>query len=354
MKLKLKLLAACLKMFFREKEAVFWTLFFPIFMIVLFGFVRFDSFGRVETGVVNLGGAEAKQILDPLSKIETIRIHQGSKENEMKELTKGERDIVIIIPENYRSNTNEKVEAYLNDAKPQEARLGLLLLQQTLDQEVLNKTQTARTVLEARSVRGRKLTYMDFLIPGILAMSVMQMGVFSVAFVFVDLKKRGILRRIRVTPINPNDFIAAQVLTRLIVLMLQIMLMVAVGMLFFKLHFTGNLLNLFAVGVLGAVVFLAIGFAVAGVSKSEEQVAPLANVIVCPMMLLSGIFFSRNNLPGFVKSITNFFPLTYLADAMRSISIDGATLSTVFPQVAGLFVWAVLACIIAVKMFRWE
>ena len=90
-------------------------------------------------------------------------------------------------------------------------------------------------------------------------MSIMQTGVFSVAFVFVDLKKRGILRRLRVTPINPNDFIAAHVVTRLIVLMMQIVLMVVIGMLFFKLQFSGNLLNLFAVGTLGAVVFLATG-----------------------------------------------------------------------------------------------
>jgi ABC-2 type transport system permease protein len=323
-------------------------------MIVLFGFVRFDSFGRVETGVVNLAGSQATGIIQPLSKIETIRIHNGSKESEMKALEKGERDIVIIIPSTYSSTSNAKVEAYLNDAKPQEARLGLLLLQQTLDQHVLNKTHVARTTLDARSVRSRKLTYMDFLIPGVLAMSIMQMGVFSVAFVFVDLKKRGILRRIRVTPMNPNDFIAAQVVTRLTVLMMQIVLMVAIGMLFFKLHFSGNLISLFIVGILGAIVFLAMGFAVAGVSKSEEQVAPLANVLVFPMMLLSGIFFSRSNLPGFVKSITNFFPLTYLADAMRSIAIDGANLISVGNQIIGLVVWAVISCVIAVKMFRWE
>jgi ABC-2 type transport system permease protein len=130
--------------------------------------------------------------------------------------------------------------------------------------------------------------------------------------------------------------------------------MVAVGMIFFKLHFEGNLLNLFAIGILGAIVFLGMGFAVAGVSKSEDQVAPLANLLVFPMMLLSGIFFSRSNLPGFIHSITNFFPLTYLADAMRSIAIDGANLISVWPQIIGLTVWAVLSIIVAVKMFRWE
>ncbi len=195
---------------------------------------------------------------------------------------------------------------------------------------------------------------MDFLLPGVLAMSIMQMGVFSVAFVFVDLKKRGILRRLRVTPINPNDFILAQVVTRLLVLLLQIVVLVAAGVLFFHLNFTGNFLDMFIVGILGAVVFLGMGFAIAGVSKSEDQVAPLANVLTLPMLLLSGVFFSRANLPGFVHAITDYFPLTYLADALRGIAIDGARLPQIWPQMTGLAVWAVLSCALAIKLFRWE
>lgn len=352
MRLKLKLFAACIKMFFREREAVFWTFFFPIFMIVMFGFIRFDSFGRVETGIVNsTGNAESIQ---PLKKIQTIRIHEGSKDSELQALKKGERDLVIVVPQNYDPSAGGKIEAYLNDAKPQEARLGLMLIQQTLDENVLRNVHANRTVLEENSIRGRKLTYMDFLVPGVVAMSIMQAGVFGVAFVFVDLKKRGILKRIRVTPINPNDFIFAYVISRLIVLMMQMVVMLGIGIVFFHLHFTGNLLNLFIVGTLGAVVFLGMGFAVAGISKSEDQVAPLANMVVFPMMVLSGIFFSRSNLPSFVYAITNFFPLTYLADAMRSIAIEGSPLHGVFTQIIGLAIWAVVSCVIAVKMFRWE
>jgi ABC-2 type transport system permease protein len=352
MRLKLKLLAACTKMFFREREAVFWTFFFPIFMIVMFGFVRFDSLGRVETGLVNSGGnADAIQTL---KKIETIRIHEGSKDSELEALKKGERDLVVVVPQNYDRSAGGRIDAYLNDAKPQEARLGLMLIQQSLDESVLQKVHANRTVLEAQSIRGRKLTYMDFLIPGVVAMSIMQAGIFGVAFVFVDLKKRGILKRIRVTPINPNDFIFAYVISRLFVLMIQMVLMVGLGIVFFHLHFTGNLLNIFVVGTLGAVVFLGMGFAVAGVSKSEDQVAPLANMLVFPMMVLSGIFFSRSNLPAFVYAITDFFPLTYLADALRSIAIEGSPLHGVFKQMIGLAVWAIASCVIAVKMFRWE
>jgi ABC-2 type transport system permease protein len=211
-----------------------------------------------------------------------------------------------------------------------------------------------RSVVQAQPVKSRKLSYMDFLVPGILAMSIMQMGIFSVAFVFVDLKKRGILRRLRVTPVNPNDFIFAQIVTRLLVLLMQIVTLTAVGIFFFHLNFTGNLLNMFVIGVLGAIVFLGMGFAIAGISKSEEQVAPLANVITMPMLLLSGVFFSRTNLPGFAHAVTNYFPLTYLADAMRSVAIDGSSLIQIYPQLIGLLVWCAVSTALAVRFFRWE
>jgi ABC-2 type transport system permease protein len=211
-----------------------------------------------------------------------------------------------------------------------------------------------RLMVTTQSIKSRNLTYIDFLLPGVLSMSIMQMGVFGVAFGFVSLKKRGILRRLWVTPIHPNDFIVAQVITRLIMVMLQTFLMIGIGVYFYHLHFLGSFLDVLVVGTLGAVVFLAIGFALAGISKSEDQVAPMANVIALPMMLLSGIFFSRSNLPGAIHTITGFFPLTYLADGMRSIAIDGASLMQIWPQLVGLAVWSVISVFIAVRMFRWE
>jgi ABC-2 type transport system permease protein len=108
------------------------------------------------------------------------------------------------------------------------------------------------------------------------------------------------------------------------------------------------------IGALGAIVFLSMGFALAGISKSEDQVAPLANIITLPLLFLSGIFFSRSSLPGFLHRVTDFLPLTHLADAMRSVAIDGASLVDVAPQLLGLAVWSILACILAVKLFRWE
>jgi ABC-2 type transport system permease protein len=356
MRLKWKLTVASTKMFFRQKEAIVWTLLFPLFIVVLFGFVKFDGIGRMHLGVVNEAGANGAQLLGKLSGVKTFEIAEGPRDAEVAALGKGERDIVLVIPKGFTPGGAEALTAYADpEARPRETQLAVLVLQRVLDEDAFAAApQVRRSIVSMEPVKTRNLTYMDFLLPGVLSMSIMQMGIFGVAFSFVSLKKRGILRRLWVTPINPSDFIFAQVATRLLTLMVQMTVMIGVGVLFLNLHFIGNFLVLYLLGILGAVVFLGIGFALAGISRSEDQVAPLANVITLPMMALSGIFFSRTNLPGFLRVLTDYFPLTYLADGVRSVAIDGATLSQVLPQVTGLAVWAVITCGIAVRLFHWE
>ena len=355
MRLKWKIFVASLKMFVRQREAIIWTLLFPLFMIFLFGFVKFDGIGRLDLGIVNEAGPAGTKLVEALKGVKTLKVKEGERQAEMTELEKGERDMVLEIPRNFSPGTQATLSVYYNDARPQEAQLGQLVLQRVLDEITFaGHPPPERITLDAVPIKSRNLTYIDFLLPGVLSMSIMQLGIFGVAFGFVQLKKRGILRRLWVTPIRPSDFILGQVTMRLLVVMVQICIIIGVGIWFFHLHFIGSFLELFLVGVLGGVVFLSIGFALAGISKSEDQVAPLANVISLPMMLLSGVFFSRTNLPGIIHTITDFFPLTYLADGMRSIAIDGATLGEVGPQLLGLGIWCIISCAIAVKMFRWE
>jgi ABC-2 type transport system permease protein len=262
---------------------------------------------------------------------------------------------VLVIPTNYAAASSNEFIAYTNDAKPQETGLGSLILQRVLDEITFeNSPIVGRMKVYAQPMKSRNLTYFDFVAPGILSMSIMQLGIFGVAFGFVAMKKRGILRRVFVTPIRPSDFIIAQVAMRVVLVMMQIVIMTLVPYFFLNLHFIGSFWEMFVVGILGAIVFLSLGFAIAGIGKSEDQVAPLANIIAMPMMMLSGIFFSRNSLPGFARAVVDYFPLSFLADAMRAIAIDGATLGQVFPQIIGLGVWCVIAVAIAVKMFRWE
>ena len=355
MRLKLKLTVASLKIFIRQREAIIWTLLLPVFMIVLFGLVDFDGVGRLSVGVVNEAGEAGLKLVSRLEEVRTVQVTNGERDQELKKLMDGERDLVLVIPSGYVPGaTSILPAAYVNEASPDEAELAMMVLQNVVDHMPGSQHTDQAGVLNPVRLRGRNLSYIDFLIPGIIGMSIMQMGIFGVAFSFVSLKKRGILRRLSVTPIRPNDFIVGQIFMRLVVVLLQISLLVAVGVLFLDLHFAGSLLEMFVIGMLGAFVFLSMGFAIAGVSSSEDQVAPLSNIVAMPMILLSGVFFSRVGLPGVVHTITDFLPLTYLNDGLRAIAIDGAGLADVLPNLAGLSVWCVLSCGVAIFLFKWE
>ncbi|HTP12187.1 MAG TPA: ABC transporter permease [Bacteroidota bacterium] len=352
MRLRLHLMIAALKMFARQREAILWSILLPLFMIFLFSFVNFEGLGTVTLGVVN--NSQDTVLISQLRAIKTLKLVPGTEADELVQLKKGERSLVLVLPPAFQPWNQDSITLYLNANKPVETQAGKIMIQRVLDELVLRKNAIPRPVIRTESMNTLNLSYLDFLLPGILAMSIMQGGIFGVAFSFVLLKKRGILRRMLVTPMSPADFIYSQVAMRLVVLMGQIAIMVYAGMWVFKIHFVGSLLNMLVVGILGGIIFLAIGFALSGISKSEDQVAPLANIITLPMLFLSGVFFSRSSLPGFAHTITAFFPLTYLTDGLRLISTEGASLTAIWPQIAGLLVWVVITVFLAVKAFRWE
>ncbi len=274
---------------------------------------------------------------------------------ELGELQKGERDLVLVIPGSVSSADSNSILVYTNEERVQETQIGVLVLQRLLDERLLQRTPLAgRTIVRAQPVKSRNLTYIDFLLPGVLSMSIMQMGIFGVAFSFVSLKKRGILRRLSVTPIRPVDFIVAQVATRVAVLMLQIALMVAAGMLFLHFHFEGNLFSMFLIGILGAIVFLSIGFAIAGVSKERGSGRSARKYHHAAPAVPLRHFLQSIQSAGFFTADYRLLPLTHLVDAMRAVAIDGATLLGVGPQLLGLVIWGILTCLVAVKLFRWE
>ena len=355
MRLQWKLTVASLKMFTRQKEAIIWTMLLPLFMVFLFGFVSFEGLGKIRIGVAGGEDEPAGQLVGRLGEIRTVQVTRGAESSELEQLMAGKRHLVLVIPEEFDAAKGKELRVLVNDGTPEETQLGLLILRKVLDDETFRMhTAPDRVPMTLQSVASRRSSYIDFLLPGVLSLAIMQSGIFGVAFGFVALRKRGVLRRLSVTPMRPQDFIAAQVTMRLMVLLAQIVVLVGVGIVFFDLRFMGSLLDLFAMGLLGGAVFLAIGFFLAGIARNEDQVVPLANVVSLPMMLLSGVFFSRANLPEPVRLVTEFFPLTYLADGMRSIVLEGSTLPTLWLQLAGLGLWSIVSVWAAVKVFRWE
>jgi ABC-2 type transport system permease protein len=185
-------------------------------------------------------------------------------------------------------------------------------------------------------------------------MTIMQSGIASVAFAFVVQRERGVLRRVMATPISRRSFLAAHVLQRLVTLIVQVLILLGVAVLMFKVSVVGSMAALLLVAVLGAAVFLCLGFAVSGIVATENAVPPVTQIVTLPQMFLSGVFFSKDAAPAFLRPVSEVLPLTFLNDALRSVSAQGATLPQIGPQLLGLVVWIAVSFFLAFRFFRLE
>ena len=354
----LVLTVASMKMWFRDRQALFWNLFLPLLLMVIFGLFNFGSFGQIDLGVVDhAANRESRALVALLEASEGFNITPGdSEDSEIQAVGAGKRDLVLIIPANFTVEGDPvPLKVLYNQGRPRESDVGQAVLSRILDEMTFQFGDASRLfVFHAEPVDSRRLRYIDFLTPGIIALAIMQMGLFSVAFAFVQLKRQGILRRMFATPVSPASFLVSYSATRLVVSIMQTLILIGVAVLLFDVQVVGSILSLLAVTLLGAAVFITLGFAVSGWARTEEVAAPLANVVSLPMMFLSGIFFPREVMPEFLQSVTDYLPLTYLADAMRSISVDGAALWSQWYNLAGLAAWLVVSFALAVWLFRWE
>lgn len=360
----ISLTIASLKMFYRNKIAIYFSLFVPLLIIVIFGFLV-NNTTKLNIAIVdNANNTSSQQLVSTIKAISSFNISSGSYDNELSRLKNGDEDLVIVIPDTFNiltTTSNKPITAYYDKAKQQNSQPAILVLNNILTQynEKLFSANTRIQIpqlisLSSQGIETNNLSTIDFLIPGIIAMSIMQMGLFSVSFAFTTMKKTGALKRLQATPAKPLYFLIAQSIARIILSFLQVGILLGVGLLLFKLHMYGSILLFMLFALLGGIVFLAIGFAIAGYSKDENQAAPITNLISLPMLFLSGVFFPRSAMPDILKHITDYLPLTYLADALRQIANNGAGFSSTRTDLIGLIIWAIIAMIIAVRLFKWE
>jgi ABC-2 type transport system permease protein len=357
------LFIASVKMFVRNRAAVFFSLFLPLIIMLIFGVLNFEGTTEMDVGIADQAGNEASATLrEQLEAYEYLILHDGEEAAELDALEAGERDFAIVIPEGWAPpapGSASGLVAFAGNADPAQAQVRQGLLQQAVGQALFAPDGGGgapggfAAPLEFESIQTRDLGYIDFLVPGIVGMTIMQLGLFGVAFGFVQLKRTGALRRLFATPTSPAYFLSAQVLSRLIIGIVQVAILFGVG-LWFGLQMVGDYATLLVIVLIGSAIFLAVGFAIAGWAKNEDQAAPVANLVSLPMMFLSGVFFPREAMPEFLRGITQFMPLTYVNEALRSIVNEGAALTSLTGQLLGMSVWLVITFVLAVVLFRWE
>ncbi|MEP7039961.1 MAG: ABC transporter permease [Chloroflexota bacterium] len=356
------LFVASVLMFVRNRAAVFFSLFLPLIIMLIFGVLNFEGTTTIGLGLVDEARNGASEgLIDGLAAFEYIEPTTGSREEQLANLEAGDLDFVLVIPSGFDPLPGQVtgLVAYASTADPGQAQIRQGLLQQAVGTALFAPTGTppggafGAPPVSFESVQSRDLGYIDFLVPGIVGMTVMQLGLFGVAFGFVHLKRTGALRRLFATPTSPAYFLGAQVASRLIICVVQVAILLGIGI-WFGLQMFGDYLTLGVIVLLAAIIFLAIGFAIAGWAKNEDQAAPVANLISLPMMFLSGVFFPRDAMPDFLANITQFMPLTYVNEALRAVVNHGANLASLGPQLLGMGAWAVITFLIAIRLFKWE
>jgi len=353
------LFVASVKMFVRNRLALFFSLFLPLVIMLIFGVLNFDAGSSVSLGLVDEAQTDASRALaGALDEVESFDVSTGSRGDELAALESGDRDLVAAIPAGWGADGRfAPLEAYAAAGTQQQAQVGSLILNSIALRMAVSSggagVDLPASMVDVEIVNARDLGYIDFLVPGILGLTIMQLGLFGVAFSFVQLKRTGALRRLFATPTAPGYFLGAQIASRLVLGLAQVGILLGIG-LAFGLNLVGSVVLLMAVALLGAVIFLGMGFAVAGWAKNEDQAAPVTNIISLPMMFLSGTFFPRDAMPEVLRGVTEFMPLTYLNHALRTIANEGAGPGDIGSDLLGMAIWAGIAFVLAVRLFSWE
>src|SRR2546425_4783792 len=275
-----------LKAYFRNRGAIFFSLLVPLMIMGIFGLINFgNSTPSVNIGVVDQAHNQVSNtIISNLRGIKAVKLHLGSLDAEKHELQQGNRDLVAVLPVSIGQGSTA-IAAYYNQGNPQNSQVAIAIMNQFMDRASFAQAGIAPAfTMQAQPVQSRNLTYVDFLVPGMIALSIMQTGLFGVVFTFVQWKQRGILRRLMATPMRVRDFFFSQLVTRLTTVALQIVVLLAVGFFVFHFHFAGNLLYMLLVGIIGGGSFPAVGLALSGGFQTEESPPPLGHLFFSPLM----------------------------------------------------------------------
>jgi len=356
----LALTKTTIKMFIRSRQALFFSLFLPLMLMFTFGVIGFDKALTFDVGLVSENPQPAtKNFVNQIKNFSIFNIHSGSLDDELKELKDGNRSAVIVVPDDFINSSipsePKKMILYENEGKKADSQTIQSILSQTLDKLTLEMVQAPTFfTIEKETVDARNLKFIDFILPGLMAMSVMQMSVFSVAFLFVQYKEKGMLKRLLATPMRPEQFVAANIITRLLVSIAQVSILIAVGILFLKAHVIGSYAIVFLCVVLGSLMFLGLGFTISGISKTVDSVPALANMITLPMLLLGGVFFSIPSMPQWLQHVAKFLPLTFLSSALRNVMTKGAGIVDIKWDILGMLVWVAILITLAVITFSFQ
>lgn len=355
----LTLIKASARIFVRSKQALFFTLFMPMVIMVIFGVMGLDKPQQFDVGIVtDHPQTRTAQFIAGLKELSVLKVHEGTLVDERAALEDGDRTVVLVVPADFidaAATTPQTLTVLVNESQPIQSQAVLSMLNQFLDKTSLSLAHAPTFfTLKQEAIDSRNLTYVDFLLPGLIAMSVMQMAVFSVAFVFVQYKEKGVLKRLAATPMRPLQFVGANSVTRLVISVVQAAIFIVVGVLMLDATVIGSYWLVLLCVILGALMFLGLGFTISGFAKTVESVPAMANLIVFPMLFLGGTFFPVSGMPEWLQAFAKFLPLTFFSSGLREVMTRDANFSAIAGDIIGMLVWAAVLITAATYTFGFQ
>jgi ABC-type multidrug transport system permease subunit len=331
------------KEFFREPEAIFWVYVFPILLMVGLG-VAFRTGGSAEEVRVDVvPGGRSGEIRKALEPARGLHVEQVSLEEARARVSAGKTDIII--------DATGPVLRFVHDPSRSGSEAARLRVNDVLQTASGRKDPLA---IEVETITEPGSRYIDWLIPGLVGMNIMGGGLWGLGFVTVDLRMRKLLKRFVATPMRRSDFLLALLGSRLFFLVPEIIVILAAGHLIFGLEVRGSLVSLAAVSLLGAVAFGGLGLLLACRTDKIEVASGLLNLIMLPMWLFSGIFFSSERFPEVMQPFIQALPLTQLNNALRAVILEGSSFAAQWLPALLLGCCAVVSFAAALRWFRWQ
>ncbi len=333
------------KEFVREPEALFWVFFFPVLLAVALGLAfREKGPDKIPVGIVAASEADvaAAGTAKALAGSPVLLPRQFTAAAGREALRTG-RISLLVEP-------GPPVIFRFDETRP-DSRIARLEAGDALERAAGRQDVVA---VRAEKVTEKGARYIDFLVPGLLGMNLMGTGIWSLAFSVTTARSKRVLKRLVATPMRKSHYLLAQILGRLWFLIPEIVILVGSGWLFFGVAVRGSLLLLVLACLLGAMTFCGIGLLIASRVSTIEGASGLANLVMLPMWLLSGVFFSSERFPDAVQPYINALPLTALNQALRGIITEGRGLTAIAPQLAIVLAWGLVSFTVALKIFRWR
>ena len=359
-----KLLLANLKMIVRDRQALFWALAFPLVFVVIFGLFDLDRPATTDLAVVGPSDSRlAQTLVEQLRTFSFFRLNTSFADEAAarQALEAGDVDVVLILPPDLDAQLGGGSGAsgpppfrlLQDEANTQRNQIVRSALEQVIQRFNLELVRAPTVLsLEVQGLRTRRLTFFDFLLPGLIGMGVMNYAVIGMASVVSLYREQKIFKRLLVTPLPVRTFFAAQITAYLVLSLVQAGVILAAGVLVFKAHVYGSILWMFLLVAVANIVFLNLGFLVGAFSQTVAAASGLGNAVTLPMMFFSGTFFPTESLPAAMGQVVRFLPLTPLLEMMRGVMLDAQPLWHYPGQLALLLGWIAVSSLLAVRTFR--